>query len=38
MTKVTWINGSIEPPELGEYYTICEYKRYFGKEVKNDGN
>lgn len=27
MAKANWINGSIEPPEPGEYYTICEYKK-----------
>lgn len=24
MAKVNWINGSIEPPEPGEYYTITQ--------------
>lgn len=24
MAKVNWINGSIEPPEVGEYYTITQ--------------
>ena len=27
MAKVNWVNGTIKPPEPGEYYTICEYKK-----------
>lgn len=26
MAKVNWINGTIEPPETGEYYVILEAK------------
>lgn len=27
MAKVNWINGTIEPPDAGEYYVILEAKQ-----------
>ena len=28
MAEVTWINGTIDPPQSGEYYVTLEAKRY----------